>query len=92
MNQFCIPNRRKALKKASSCLIGKFTIKKSKSISEPFLENYTFFCFLNHLESSHFSYQRSVDDKPQMQSNNAQRTKNSISRSRSFFEFDSEFS
>ena len=32
LNQLCVPNRLKAIKKTSSGLIGKFTIKKSSSV------------------------------------------------------------
>ena len=34
MNQFCVPIREKAIKKSSSGLIGKFTIKKLGTLFE----------------------------------------------------------
>ena len=47
MDQFCVPNRLKAIKNTSSGLIGKFTIKKnSSSIWELFFFNkISLFCF-----------------------------------------------
>ena len=58
----------------SSSLIGKFTIKKSNSIWELsfFLEMLHIFFVFCHLETSHFSNQDSVSDKPHLQSNEAQ--------------------
>ena len=88
MHQFCVPYRLKAIKKTNSDLIGKFTIKKnSKSIWELFFTKFfNSFCFLSHLETSHFSYKSSVDDKPHLQSNEAQWT-NKISFSRNCSQF-----
>ena len=80
MIQFCVPNRQKAIKKTSSGLIGKFTIKKIEFyLRVVFLVNFIFFCFyLSHLETNHFSYRGSVNDKSHLQSNEAQRTKDSF--------------
>ena len=74
MNQLCVPNRLKAIKKTSSGLIGKFTLKKIEfCMRAHFLENISvLFCFLSHLETSHFSYRGSVNDRPHVQSNEAQ--------------------
>ena len=44
LNQLCVPNRLKAIKKTSSCLIGKFTIKQNRILFDSsFLENLSFF-------------------------------------------------
>ena len=75
MVQFCVPNRLKSIKKTISGLIGKFTIKKIRTLFEsPFLIKLFsfFFAFLSHLETSHFLYQSSINDKPPLQSNEAQ--------------------
>ena len=46
MNQFCVPNRRKSMKKASSGLIRKLVIKNIRIQFEScFLENFIFFWF-----------------------------------------------
>ena len=56
MNQFRFPNRLK-----------------TKSICELFfIKLFYFFAFLSHLETSHFSYRGSVNEKPPLQSNEAQ--------------------
>ena len=57
-------DERKAIKKTSSGLIGKCTLKK---IQIPFESSFprnliSFFVFTSHLETSHFSYQGSVID------------------------------
>ena len=74
MVQFCVPNRLKSIKKTSSGLIGKFNIKKIRTLFEsPFFnKTFLFFAFLGHLETSHFLYRRSINDKPPLQSNEAQ--------------------
>ena len=63
MHEFGIPNRRQANKIASSALTGKFTIKKIEFYLRAvfFWKVFIFFCFLNHLETSHLSYQGSVN-------------------------------
>ena len=47
MVQFCVPNRLKSIKKISSGLIGKFTIKKNRTLFESafFNKTFLFFCF-----------------------------------------------
>ena len=46
MNQFSVPNRRKTIKKTSSGLIGKFTMKKIEFyLRALFLENISYFLF-----------------------------------------------
>ena len=75
MVQFCVPSILKVIKKPSSELIGKFTIKKKKSnsISELFFnKTFLFLLFLSHLETSHFLYRSSINDKPPLQSTEAQ--------------------
>ena len=75
MKQFRVPNRLKAIKKTSSGLIGSFKIKKIRNLFESSIHYKTFllsFAFLSHLETSHFSYLGSVNDKPPIQSNEAQ--------------------
>ena len=48
MNQFCVPNRLKAMKKTSSGLIGNFTLKPSNFYLISFLMKiFYFFCFFN---------------------------------------------
>ena len=70
MDQFFVPNTLKAIKKTSSGLIGKFTIKKNRILFESsFFIKLFFFAFLSHLETSHFLYQGSINDKPLLQSN-----------------------
>ena len=74
MVQFCVPSRLRAIKKPGSELIG-FTIKKNRTLIESsFLKKKTFlfFAFLSHLERSHFLYRASINDKPPLQSNEAQ--------------------
>ena len=46
MNQFCVPNKLKAIKKTSSGLIEKFTIKKNFEFYLRALFNKTFLLFL----------------------------------------------
>ena len=90
MDQFCVPNRLKTIKKTSSGLIGKFTIKKnSKSIWELFFYKTFFFsAFLGHLETtSHFLYRGSINDKAPLQSNEAQWTKNIVFKELLMFSF-----
>ena len=73
MNQLCVPNRLKAIKKTSSGVIGKFTIKNIEfCLRALFYGKFLFFCFLSHLETSHFSYRGSINDKSHLQSNEAQ--------------------
>ena len=74
MNPFHFLDRLKALKKTSSGLIGSFNIKKIEIYWRVFYFYKTFllFCFISHLETSHFSYRGSVIDKPSLQSNEAQ--------------------
>ena len=52
-------------RKTSSGLIGKFTIKKNRTLIEsPFFnKTFPFFAFLSHLETSHILYRRSINDK-----------------------------
>ena len=71
MNKFCVPNRQRAIKKNSSALIGKFTIKKFEFyLRAVFLRKLYVFCFFfSHLETNHFSYRGSVNDKSHLQSN-----------------------
>ena len=71
MDQFFVPNGLKAIKKTSSGSFGKFTIKKNRILFESsfFTKIFSFFAFLNHLETSHFLYQGSNNDKPHLQSN-----------------------
>ena len=70
MDQFFVTNSLKAIKKTSSGLIGKFTIKKTGILFESFFyKTFLFFAFLSHLETSHFLYQGSVNGKPPLQSN-----------------------
>ena len=67
MNQFCVLNRLKALKKTSSGLIGRFNIKKFEFYLRALFYIklfYFFFAFLSHLGKSHFSYRVYVNDKP----------------------------
>ena len=74
MNQLRVPNTLKAIKKTSSGLIGKFSIKKIRVLFESFFfKNFSvFFWFLSHVETSHFSYRGSVNDEHHLQSNEAQ--------------------
>ena len=76
MNQFCVPNRIKVIKKTSSGLIESFNIKKIRNLfkSSFFIQHFYFFffAFLSHLETIHFSYQGSPNDKPPLRSNEAQ--------------------
>ena len=76
MDRFCVPNRLKAIKKTSSGLIRKFTIKKKFECylrALFFKKNFCFFfAFLSHLETSHFLYRGSIEDKPPLQLNEAQ--------------------
>ena len=74
MVQFCVHNRLKAIKKNSSELIGKFTIKKNELYLRALFFNKTFlfFRFLSHLETSHCLYRASINDKPPLKSNEAQ--------------------
>ena len=74
MNQFRVPNRRKAIKRTSSDLIGSFNIKKNRNLFESsfFIKFSTFFAFLSHLETGHFSNRDSDKYKPPLQSNEAQ--------------------
>ena len=75
MVKFCVPNRLMSMKKTSSGLIRKFTIKKKNRtlFESPFLnKTFLFFAFLSHLETSHFLYRRSINEKPPLQSNEAQ--------------------
>ena len=66
MNKLRVPNSLKAIKKTSSGLIYKFTIKKNWILFESsfFYKTFQIFSFLSHLETSHFSYRGSVNDKP----------------------------
>ena len=77
MNQFRVSNRLKAIKKTSSDLIGSFKIKRNQKLFESsfFMKLFYFFAFLSHLETSHFAYGGSVNDRPPLQSNEAQWTK-----------------
>ena len=71
MDQFCVPNRLKAIKNASSGLIGSFNIKKNRNLFESsfFMKLfYFFFAFLSHLETSHFSHRSYVNDNFLLQS------------------------
>ena len=71
MNEFCLPNRQRALKKTSSGLIGRFNIKKKFEffLKALFYKTFLlFFAFLGHLETSHFSYRGFLYDKPPLQS------------------------
>ena len=76
MVQFCVPSKLKAIRKTSSELIGKFIIKKKIELYFPF----SFLLFLSHLETSHFLYRASINEKPLLQSNEAQWTKNIVFR------------
>ena len=83
MNQLCVPNRLKAIKKTSSGLIGKFPIKKNRILFESsfFLEIFSvFFVFLGHLKTSHFSYRACVNKKPHLRQMKPNDQKNSLSR------------
>ena len=74
MNQFCVFNRPKAIKKTSCVLIGKFTMKKIRILIESsfFRSRFEIFLiFLSHLEASHFPYRGSVNNKPHLKSNEA---------------------
>ena len=63
----------KGHQRASFCLIGKFTIKKNSiSFWELLFEKTISYFSSNHLETGHFSNQGIVDDKPHLQSNDAQ--------------------
>ena len=73
MNRFSFPDGWKA----SSGLIRMFTIKKMRNNFES--------CFLEKLDTNHFSHPCSANDEPNIQSNDAQWTKNSISRNCSCF-------
>ena len=76
MNQIRASNRLKAIKKTISGLIGSFNIKKIRNLfKSSFLKILSFFAFLSHLETSHFSYRGFVNQKPFLQSNEAQRKK-----------------
>ena len=87
MNQFCVPDRLKAIKKTSSGLIGSFNIKKNRNLfdSSFFYKNFLFF-FAFYIEfplMTNLLYSRM---KPTEQ-------KKLFSRNCScFFCFDSEFS
>ena len=72
MSQFGVLNRLKATKKTSSGLIGSFNIKKNEVYRRALSFYKTFFAFISHLETSHFSYRGSVNDKLCLQSNEAQ--------------------
>ena len=90
MNQFCIPNKLKTIQRTSSGLIGKFTIKKKSRIlfgsSFFFRKLYSNFSVcLRHLETSHFPYRGSVNQKPHLRSSEVQWTENSFSRNHSGF-------
>ena len=80
MKLFCVPSWLKAIKKTISGLIGMFTIKKNRILFESsyFINFASFFAFLSHLETSHFSYQNSINDKPLFHSNEARRAKNIV--------------
>ena len=71
MTHFFVPNRLKVIKKTSSGLIGMFTIKKKIEFyfRALFFIKLLFFAFLSHLETIHFLYQGSINDKPPLQSN-----------------------
>ena len=73
MNHFCVLNRLKAIKKASSGLLWKFA-KIEISLRALIFRKLTsfFFVLLSHLETNHFSYQGSVNYKPHLQSIEAQ--------------------
>ena len=90
MDQFCVPNRLKATKNTSSGLIGKFTIKKFEFyLTALFLLKFfsLFLLFLSHLETSHFLYRGSINDKPHLILNEAQRTKIVVFRQLPIFFF-----
>ena len=96
MSHFCVSDRLKAIKKTSSGLIGSLNINKKVEIClrALFFIKFSafFFAFLSQLETSHFSYQDSVNDKPPLQSKEAHWTKNSFSRNCSCFFFASTLS
>ena len=64
MKRFFLSSRLKAIKKANSDLIGKFTIKKKfeSNLRAVFLRKFFGFSFHSHLETSHFSYLGSVNE------------------------------
>ena len=74
MHWFCVLNRRKAIKKTSSGLIGKLTTKKNKFYLRAFFKkiSHIFFVLSSQLENSYFTYRGSVNQKPRLQSNEAQ--------------------
>ena len=72
MNQFCVPNRRKAIQRLVLVSSGRLLLKKSNSIGELFFrKHFKFFALLSHF-FSHFSYRGFVNEKPYLQKNDAQ--------------------
>ena len=62
----------KGHKKATFCLIGKLSIKKTRFLFESYYLKKPFHIFSSHLETGLFSNQGSVDDKSHLQSVDAQ--------------------
>ena len=73
MDQFFVPYRLKAIKKTNSGLIGKFTTKKIQIRFQSSFFYKTLFSlfllFLSRLETGHFLYHSSINDKPPLQPN-----------------------
>ena len=84
MPQVGVPNRQKAVKKTSSGLLVKFTIREIRILFECCFFR-IFFCFLRHKEDSNLSHRSSVNDKPYIQSNHTQGTVSYLPGSRSYF-------
>ena len=73
MNQLRVSNRLKAIKRLL-LVLGSFNIKKIEIyLRALFYKTFLLFiCFLSHLETGHFSYRGSVNDKPPLQLNEIQ--------------------
>ena len=73
MDQFCVPNRLKAIKKTSSGLRELHYQKNFEFYLRAFfIKLFSVFAFLSHLETSHFLHRDSINDKPPLQSIEAQ--------------------